>query len=157
MKTHLKFCGIIVRFSSNNTFNVGDEIEVDIGNDSINKFAGALQVNGVDISRVIKISSGNIVTPRVATLAEINLNFYDWESTLVKVENVTINAGTVSTYAGSKPLTDATGGGVVLYTSNGATFSANNHPATATSITGYLTPYNTTFELSIRNLNDVQP
>lgn len=146
---------IIVRFNSNNTFALGDEIDVDISNDSISKFSGALQVNGVDITKVVKISSGNNVTPRIATIADIVAHFYEWESTLIKIENVTINGGIVSTYAGSKPLTDATGGGVVLYTSNGAAFSGVNHPATASSITGYLTPFNTTFEFEIRRASDV--
>lgn len=149
--------GIIVRFTANNTFALGDELEVTITGDSISQFNGALQVEDVDISGAVLISSGNAVTPRVATIADINANFYNWESTLVKILNVTINGGNVSSYAGNKPLTDATGGGVILYTGNGASFSGVNHPATATSITGYLTPYNGTFELSIRNLTDVQP
>lgn len=149
--------GIIIRFTANNTFALGDEIEVNITGDSISKFNGSLQVKDVDLGGAVKISSGNVITPRIVTIADINANFYNWESTLVKVQNVTINGGTVSTYAGNKPLSDATGSGLILYTSNGASFSGVNHPATATSIIGYLTPYNGTYEISIRNLSDVIP
>lgn len=149
--------GIIVRFLSSNTFNLGDEIEIDISGDSITKFSGALQLNYVDIGKAKKLSSNNSVTPRVATVADIAAHFYEWESTLVKIQNVTLNSGNVSTYSGSKLVTDGTSGTLYLYTSSGATFAGTNHPATASSITGYLTPYNSTYEIEIRNLTDVIP
>jgi hypothetical protein len=46
-------------------------------------------------------------------------------------------------------------GSLILFTSSGATFATSPRPSAATSVTGYLTPFNATKEISIRGLPDV--
>ena len=145
--------GIVVRFSSNHSFAVNAEVEVDVSGQELSEFSGQLQVNNVPNANAIQTGTGNI-TPRVATISQININFEAWESTLVKILNVNIT-GSPSTYSGSKTLNDGTGT-LVLYTRSGASFANTNYPTNTVNITGILIPFNTTKQISIRNLGDVQ-
>jgi DNA/RNA endonuclease YhcR with UshA esterase domain len=145
--------GIVVRFSSNVSFALNAEVEVDISGQELSAFNGLLQVNNVSNSNATQTGTGTI-TPKVATISQVNSNFSAWESTLVKILNVTIT-GSGGTYNGSKTLNDGTGT-ITLYTRSAASFSATNHPTTPVDITGILIPFNTTKQISIRNLSDVQ-
>jgi len=59
---------------------------------------------------------------------------------------------------GNKNLTDATEstGILKLYTTSSATFKDSTAPATPVSITGTIGQFNTTKQISIRGLGDVQ-
>jgi hypothetical protein len=73
--------------------NLGDEVEIAISDVELSEFNKLLQVNNVPLPNATKKSSGNTLTPRTATIAEIIANFNAWESTLVKIANVTITGG----------------------------------------------------------------
>ncbi len=153
--------GIIVRFTATNTtFALGDELEINISGDTISKYNGAMQITYVDPSKTTRIASGQSVTPRITTIADINANIGQWESTLVKISNVTLNSGTPGIYSGNVTLNDGTGT-MTMYTigtgSFPATFATDSFPTFATSIIGYLSLYNSSPELEIRNLTDVTP
>ncbi len=149
--------GILVRFDAPHTFNLGDSIDVNVSQQEVSEFNGLLQVNNVPIGYATRISTGKTITPRNVTLAQVNANFEAWESTLVKTGPVALSGGTSGTYSGSVTMND--GASLVLFTSAGASFSGQTYPANASSVTGYLTQFGTTNELSIRNpggtLNDV--
>jgi hypothetical protein len=153
--------GILVRFDSPHSFNLGDSIDVNVSLQELSEFNSLLQVNLVPLSYASLKATGKSITPRTATFAQIATNFETWESTLVKILNVTsMTGGTGGTYSGSVTMTDA-GGSLVLFTAAGASFSGQTYPAAAASVTGYLTQFGTTNELGIRNpagtLNDVVP
>jgi hypothetical protein len=144
--------GIVVRFTSANTFNLGDSIEVNVSGVSLIDYFGLLEFDATDPANATLLGAGTI-TPRTATIAEINTNFELWESTLVKVLNATITG--TQPYSGSKILTDPTGT-IELYTKTTASFAGLSFPTTTVSVTGILTPYNATKQISIRNTSDVQ-
>jgi hypothetical protein len=147
--------GITLRFSSAHTFNLNDSIVVNVNGGSLSEFNGLLQVSGLANTAAVKQGTGTIV-PRVATIAQINSNFEAWESTLVKVNNATVQGG--GTYSGSKTLTDGTGT-ITMFTTfsgGGATFAADPVPTTPKSFTGILGEYNAK-QLQLRNPSfDVQ-
>ena len=146
--------GIMVRFEDPHTFDLGDSVEINISNQSLEEFSGTLQVNGVPNNFATKVGTGTI-TPRVATTAEINTNSEAWESTLVKIVDVTSITNTASAnWGGNVTLTDAAGT-IIAFTRNAATFSSTPFPSNASSITGYVGQFNTTKEIILRNLNDV--
>lgn len=146
--------GIVVRFTTTNTFNLNDSLEIDLSGDSLMAFNGLVQISNVDFSDVTVLGTGNI-SPRVATVKEIFDNKSAWESTLVKVNLVTLSAGG-PTYSGTVLLTDASGA-IDLYTRSAATFASQSFPATGThSVTGYVNQYGGTPELNIRDVTDVQ-
>jgi hypothetical protein len=144
--------GIVVRFSAAHSFNLGDEVEVDISGQEVTEYAGLLEVNNVPLANATVTGTGT-VSPRVATIAQINANFELWESTLVQVAGVTIT-GTAATYSGGKTITDATGN-MTLYTRSAATFSGQNFPTNVVTVTGVLVPFNAAKQICIRSTADV--
>jgi hypothetical protein len=148
--------GIVVRFDANHTFNLGDSIDVNVTGMELSEFNGLLQVNNVPLSYASVRATGKSITPRVATIADINTNFESWESTLVKILNInSLTGGTSGKWSGSVNLTDATGS-IVAFTTASASFANAAYPTTAQSLIGYLTPFAATFQIGIRNpTNDV--
>jgi hypothetical protein len=142
--------GIAVRFDANHTFNLGDSIDVVVSGVELSEFNGLLQVNNVPLANASLRSTGKSITPRVATITEINTNFETWESTLVRINNVSLTGGTPTPgkYAGSVTLSAS--GTIVMFTSSSATFAGQNFPTNASSITGYLNQF-TAKQIAIRD------
>jgi hypothetical protein len=73
--------GIVLRFTANHSFNLGDEISVDVSGGTLGEFNGLLQVDGLDNGGASVISHPGDVTPRNATVLEVLNNAQAWEST----------------------------------------------------------------------------
>ncbi|MCW5907259.1 MAG: hypothetical protein KIS94_05330 [Chitinophagales bacterium] len=144
--------GIVVRFTANHTYALGDEVTVDVSGQQLTSYNGLIEVNNVPSSAASKTGTGT-VTPRVATIAQVQANADAWESTLITIQNATIT-GTGSTYSGTKTLNDGTGT-LSHYTRSQATFSATALPSGNKSFTGVLGDFNGP-QLAIRSLSDVQ-
>lgn len=143
--------GITVRFTVANTFNLGDKITINISDQELSEYNSLLQVNNVPIGRAVLVNTGNSITPRLATIAEVNTNAEAWESTLIKIVGVTITGA--GTYSGTTILSDVTGT-LPMFTRSSASFSGTPYPGTAVEITGIVSDFNAT-QLNIRNLTDV--
>ena len=144
--------GIVIRFSSNHTFVVGDNVTVDLSGLTLTSYNGLYEVTYVPNANATKTGTGTI-TPRIATCADVQANADAWESTLITVQNANIG-GSGTTYSGTKTLTDITGP-LNHYTRTGASFSATTLPSGNKSFTGVLGDFNGP-QLSIRSLSDVQ-
>jgi hypothetical protein len=141
--------GIAVRFDANHSFNLGDSIDVVVSGVELSEFNGLLQVNNVPLANASLRSTGKSITPRVATIADINTNFETWESTLVRINNVSLSGGTTpGKYSGNVTLSAS--GTIVMFTSSTATFAGQNFPTNASSITGYLNQF-TAKQIAIRD------
>ncbi|MFM7768717.1 MAG: DUF5689 domain-containing protein [Bacteroidota bacterium] len=158
--------GIVVRFTADHAFNLGDQVEIVVSGTELSVFTGVLQVNLVPLANASLLATGVAVTPRIATVADINANFNLWESTLVKVLNSNITSTTGAYGASAAPYPDVFvddgTGSIELYTRGAATFSSSSVPAGTVSVTAIVVPYvsnsNPTLikELMIRNLSDIQ-
>ena len=144
--------GIVVRFDAEHFFNLGDEIEVIISEQEISEFNKLLQVNNVPVDNGSVISTGNTLTPRTATIAEINTNFNAWESTLVKIVNASITGG--ATLSGNRTVGDGTGT-IAMFTQTAATFSGTATPAAPVTLTAIVSDFNAK-QIIMRNGNDIQ-
>ncbi len=144
--------GVVVRFTEAHSFDLGEELEVDVSGLQLNEFNGLLQVNNVFLDRATSKGTGTLPAPRVATVAEILANAETWESTLVKVENATLSGGAI--FSGNRTLTDATGS-IILYTRSAASFANEPLPTGTVNVTGILAQFND-YEITIRNLDDVE-
>ncbi len=155
--------GILVRFSSNNTFSLGDVIEVNVSGLELSEFNSLLQVNNVPNTSATFVGTGT-VTPAVVTIAQILADFENFESTLVTVQNATITGTGTTYYPGPLPtpantLTDASGS-ITLFTSSFASFGSTTFPTGSVSVTAIVQQYSGStppgYQLGIRNLSDVQ-
>ena len=144
--------GIIVRFDANHPFTQGQEIEVDVTGVELSEFAGVLQVNGVALSNASGLANVGDPTPRLTTVAELLTNGESWESTLIELTDVTFSGSTI--WNGDLMVSDASGT-ISHYTRQDADFANNQVPATATSIVAFVSEFNGTREIQIRNLNDL--
>ena len=143
--------GIVLRFTSNHDFNLGDEINVDISGGTLGEFSGLLQVDGIDNAGGSVVGHPGDVTPRSATVLDVLNNAQAWESTLVKIDKAVLSGNTV--YSGSITVTDKTGS-MVLFTRNQSTFANTALPTDTVSITAIVSDFNAP-QLIIRNASDV--
>lgn len=144
--------GIVLRFAANHAFALGEEIEVNVSSLELSEFNGLLQVNNIPNANAVSFGPGTLPTPRVATIQQVIDNLEAWESTLVRISNVSFPEG--GTYSGSKNITDGTGT-LVVFTRTQATFATSNVPTAPVTLTAVVTQF-TTAQVFIRNLSDVQ-
>jgi hypothetical protein len=141
--------GIQLRFPSTNpNFGLNDTVRVDVSNLSVDLFNGDMQIN--NIGNAEKIGTAT-VTPRVTTTAAIATNMNTWASTVVQLTNVTITAGATSSTGINYTVTDAAGSIVTFI----RTTLGYTPPSTAASITGYVSIFNGTPQITIRSAADV--
>jgi len=147
--------GITIRFDSNNTFAMGDELEINVSGVEISVFQGLLQLNNVPNNRANRVGSA-VVAPRVRTIAEIQADFTNLESTLVTINDVEISKTSGTTLSGSCILEDETGS-IVLFTQTYSAFADNPFPTGRVNVTGIVSigGAQQTRQISIRNLNDL--
>ena len=142
-------------------FAVGDSVVVDVIGATLGKKSSSLQLSGISIDKIRKITSGNLVRTKSVGLGELTANFETYENTLVKVVADTKPLPTTGeTYAGNKTLDDGSGAPIVLHTQANATFSATSLPASATYVAipvyGNATgDYGDVKQLRIRTIDDV--
>lgn len=142
--------GIIVYFGSTATGlpDLGDSIELNIAGATLTKYAGALEIKNIKPGKCTTWAKEKSPIPITMTIAELNANFSNYESVLVKILNAKI--AKAGNFSGSNTLSDATGN-VILFTNSTATFATDVVPTISKTYQGIATTYNTTNELKIRN------
>lgn len=156
--------GIMVRLIENNTYSLGDKIEIAVEGLELNQFGMAVQLNNVPVVKTRRISTGATVTPKVTTIKDVRDNFASYESRLVTVTGTLTSGGGNTWYSG-------TGSGqnnkiasgtdeLVLYVTKFAAFKAEVVPTGQKSVTGIVSQFSnatsTTYQLIIRNMADVK-
>lgn len=144
--------GIVVRFTADHTFNLGDSVDILLDGSALEQYQGTLQVNNVQISNASRKGTGMIM-PIPVTVADLNTNFDNYESTLVMISNVSFPAGN---FSGSRMITDGSGSSIILYTAAGALFASQTMPQTASDLVAIAGRFGSTTQLQIRNMNDIQ-
>ncbi|HMY84668.1 MAG: hypothetical protein KDC31_09865 [Saprospiraceae bacterium] len=145
--------GIVVRFSANNTLNLGDEVEIAIGGMELSEFNGLLQLNNVPNANAKVVGTGKSINPVTITLNELVSNLENYESTLIKVVGVTLSKSSGSTFEGTVVMTDATGT-ANMYTTSYATFAKDNFPTGVVNVTGIVGQFDTP-QVNIRSKADI--
>jgi hypothetical protein len=143
--------GIVVRFTGDHSFALGEDIEINVSNQELSEFNGLLQVNNVANTNAISYGPGTLPTPRMATIQQIKENAEEWESTLVQIDDVAFTEG--GTYEGTKVLEDDTDT-IEIFTRTQASFSGASVPDGAFTIVAIVSEF-TTPQVIIRNLNDI--
>ena len=150
--------GIVIRIGGGHSFNLGDKVKVNVTNDSLKTFNGVLQLGGsagILSTDATLVSSGNTITPATVTIATINSNIDQYESSLVKIVNASFTGGT--TYNGTSGTTTLSDGATIAhYTTSSATFKGDALPTGAKTVIAIVGRFNSTKQLSIRNTSDIQ-
>ncbi|MDQ3142486.1 MAG: DUF5689 domain-containing protein [Bacteroidota bacterium] len=147
--------GITVRFTADHAFNLGDEIEINVGEQELSEFDGLLQVNKVPVNNALKTGIGSIA-PKLVTLAQIVSDFENLESSLVQVSNVTITKSSGATFSGTCQINDGTST-TDLFTRTQALFASTAFPTNAVTMTGVVSQGGTSKakQISLRSTADI--
>lgn len=143
--------GIVIRFGDFHNLSLGDEIEVSVSGQEISEYNGLLQINGVPVSNVNLIGPASQPDARVTTVSELLANAEAWESTVVRLNDVTLSGA--GTYNGTVTVTDGTGS-VSMFTRSGANFSGSALPGDAVDLIAVVSQFND-YQITMRNLDDV--
>lgn len=150
--------GVLVRFSAVHSFQLGDEIEVDISGVTLSEYNSLLQVGNVTLANGKKTGTA-LVAAKTVTIADLIANFENYESTLVTINNATIP--TAAKFGGALKINDGTGE-IDLFTLTGALF-ANNVPAAGVKkITAIVSQFKSAttvgngYQIQIRNESDIK-
>lgn len=135
-------------------YPIGTVLNVNAGGGGvITLFNGDKELKNVPIANITTSTLTMNLTPRVATVAEILANKNTWASSLVKINNLTsIVAGTSNSTGTNYTVTDATGTLKMFV----RTAAGINVSTTGTSITGYVSIFNTDTQIGIRSASDIQ-
>ena len=135
-------------------YPMGSVLEIDAtGGGKLTLYNGDLELMSVPQANIVQTSGAITISPRVATVAEIVTNKNTWASTLVKINNVTSITQASSNSTGvTYNVTDATGTlSMFVRTVSGITVNLSG-----TSVTGYVSIFNTTTQVGIRTAADIQ-
>ncbi|EHQ25473.1 DUF5689 domain-containing protein [Mucilaginibacter paludis] len=146
--------GIIINFDAAQTFAPGDQLEVNISNQTLAQVNGEVVLQNIPAANAKKTGTGT-VTAKATTIVDINTNKIAWNGTLVSV-NATDLTSANSKYEGNLTIKDASGTltSAVLTT---AAFTGTALPVSVSKITGIVRLNGTDARLDIRSQADVTP
>lgn len=135
-------------------YPMGSVLEIDpTGGGKLLLYNGDLELMSVPQSNIVVVSGTIPVTTRTATVAEIVTNKNNWASSLVKINNVISIIQASSNPTGvTYNVTDATGT-LSMFVRNASGITVNT---AGTSVTGYVSIFNTTTQVGIRTAADIQ-
>lgn len=128
--------GITVRFDGPHSFNPGDELTINLEGATLTDFNDLVQIE-VSLSNATLNSSGNAITPRVVTIAELNTG--NFESQLVQINNVTFTEAGQPLFGGSgsgtnREFSDGTGTGTLRTNDDPSWGGSTNLPSGSDNI-----------------------
>jgi hypothetical protein len=155
-------------FASGQSLSLGDSVTIRLNNDSLIVYRGNLEIkNGVTPNVLVfnTVASNKNVTATPVTIAQLNSDltnpsFKDrvYECTVVKLANGTFTSATNLLYGGlsGNTITDATGS-MVQYCRNNRPWNITPLPTgnVYTSLTGIAANFNTTPQILVRKLSDI--
>ena len=132
--------GLQFYLAANHTFAFGDKVRVDVSGVSVGEYNGAVQVSGLALDKITKISSSNTVTPKTVTIADFLANKY--EGQYVAIEGVQVaDADLSKTFVmggahTSIAVEDANGNSFVIFSSKYATYGTQTVPQGSGTLKG---------------------
>ncbi|MBW6479311.1 MAG: hypothetical protein K0B37_07765 [Bacteroidales bacterium] len=144
--------GLAIRFAAFHDYDLGDQIRILAGSLPISRFNGLLQISDIPLGNGVLLGDGVLPEPTLTTIDNLKSNFDNFESTLIRIENVVIPPA--GTFNGNITVSDDTGE-AIMYTYPYASFA--NTPVTPGiyNITVIASYYNQV-QLLLRNLNDLE-
>lgn len=150
--------GIMVRLDANSTYNLGDKVEIALEGLELNEYGSAIQLNNVPSVKTRRVSTGNTVTPKVTTIADVIANYSKYESTLVTVMGTITspNGFWGSSSANQNNTITKDNDKMTLYVTKYAAFVGTAIPTGEKTVTGIVSQFGGTYQLIVRNMDDVK-
>ena len=132
--------GLQFYLAENHTFAFGDKVQIDLSGVSLAEYNGAVQISGLALSKITKISSGNTVTPMVVSIDDFLANKY--EGQYIAIEGVQVaDADLSKTFVmggahTSITVENADGKSFVIFSSKYASYGAQTVPQGSGTIKG---------------------
>ena len=126
--------------AANHEFAFGDKVQIDLSGATVGAYNGAVQISGLALDKITKISSDNTVTPKTVTMADFLANKY--EGQYVAIEGVQVVSADLSkTFVmggahTSINMEDASGNKFVVFSSKYASYGAQTVPQGSGTIKG---------------------
>ena len=118
--------------AADHDFAFGDKVQVDITGVTVGAYNGAVQISGLALDKITKVSSGNTVTAKTVTMADYLANKY--EGQYIALEGVQVAASDLSkTFVEgaahtSINMVDAAGNTFVVFSSKYAAYGSQTVP-----------------------------
>lgn len=136
------------------TYNVGDGITGITG--TLGNYGQVLQIIPL-VNPGTATSTGNTIEPSELTISQLEANWSNFESKLIKINNVNFGASAGASFSYSSKNLDVTDGNndnIVLRLNFQTDFDGETIPTTAI-VTGIAIQYNGTFQIAPRYMSDV--
>ncbi len=118
--------GVQFYLASNHEFAFGDQVKIDLSGAVVDEYNDAVQISGVTLEKITKLSSGNVVEPRLVSIEDFLANKY--ESQYVAIAGVQVAEADLSkTWVmdgnhTSITIEDVNGNNFVVFSSRYATY-----------------------------------
>ena len=151
--------GIAFRVTQSiHTFNVGDKLNINLKGATLLNYGGILQINFSTKAATIEAANA-AVTPKELTIEETVNGAYD--GTLVKIKDVQFETYKGLNYyetgiATNRTLENCNGATIIVRTTKYASFKDEALPTGKGNVVGIVSLNNETWQLLIRNLDDVK-
>ncbi len=145
--------GILVRFSSEHNFDLGDAVKITVSGQEVSEFRGLLQINNVPLFSAQKTGVNELPEAKEISVDEILLDNNRYESTRVLIKGATLSGG--STYGvGSISVDDGTES-INIFTFSTSSYANDPVPSGVVDVTAIVSQYDDDAQLVINASTDV--
>jgi len=150
--------GLQIRFTSDVTWNFGDELSIDISGAKMKYFGGALQIENLSNSKAEVLSTGNTVEAKQVSVADFMEGKYESQYVaLPDVQVVEADLGKTFVMGSSHTsinVEDITGHSFVIFSSKYTVFGTEQVPQGAGTLKGVSMVYNGTMQIGLTSKDD---
>jgi len=150
--------GLQIRFTSDVTWNFGDELSIDISGAKMKYYGGALQIDSLSNSKVEVLSTGNAVEAKQVSVADFMEGKYESQYVaLPDVQVVEADLGKTFVMGSSHTsinVEDITGHSFVIFSSKYTVFGTEQVPQGAGTLKGVSMVYNGTMQIGLTSKDD---
>ncbi|MBO5692779.1 MAG: hypothetical protein J6R74_02420, partial [Tidjanibacter sp.] len=150
--------GLQFYLAANHEFAFGDKVQIDLSGVTVGAYNGAVQVSGVALEKITKLSSDNAVEAKVVTIADFLANKY--EGQYIAIEGVQVaEADLTKTWVmdgahTSIAIEDEAGNSFVVFSSKYATYGAETVAQGSGTIKGISSINNGTMQIIFGQASD---
>ncbi len=145
--------GILIRFSSDHSFNLGDQLKLTVSGQEVSEFRGLLQINNVPLFNAELTGNGSLPTPKQITIDEILEDNNRYESTRVIIAGAMLSGG--STYGAGDITVDDGTETISLFTFSTTSYANEPVPSGTVNVTAVVSQFDDNPQLLINAASDV--